>query len=94
MNVLIIDATGVSLDFAVRCQAHGHNVRVYIRNNKDGSRSLIGTGGLINRISDWETSMNWADLIFCTDNVFYINQLERYRDKGFPIFGPSIDTNR
>ena len=94
MNVLIIDATGVSLDFAVRCQAHGHNVRVYIRNNKDGSRSLIGTGGLINRVSDWEASMNWADLIFCTDNVFYINQLERYRDKGYPIFGPSIDTNR
>jgi phosphoribosylamine--glycine ligase len=38
--------------------------------------------------------MNWADLIFCTDNLFYLHQLERYRDKGYPILGPSIDTNR
>ena len=94
MNVLIIDASSVCLDFALRCKAYGHNVRAYIRNNKDGSRSKVGDGGLIDRVSDWEAHMNWADLIFCTDNTFYINQLERYRDKGYPIIGPSIDTNR
>ena len=94
MNLLIIDATGVSLDFALRCKAYGHSVRVYIRNYKDGSRSRIGDGGLIERVSDWEKHMNWADLIFCTDNVLYIHPLERYRDKGYPILGPSVDTNR
>ena len=94
MKLLIIDCSGVSLDFALRCKAYGHTVRTYIRNNKDGSRSRIGDGGLIERVSDWEAHMNWADLIFCTDNVFYIHQLERYRDKGFPILGPSVDTNR
>jgi len=93
LNLLVIDATGVSLDFAMRCKAYGHSVRVYIRNNKDGTRCHIGEG-LIERVSDWEAHMNWADLIFCTDNVFYIHQLERYRDRGFPILGPSIDTNR
>lgn len=36
--------------------------------------------------------MNWADLIFTTDNTFYIHPLERWRDKGYPIFGPGIDS--
>ena len=93
MNVLIIDATGCGLSFAMRCQAYGHKVRLFERNNKDGSRSEIGDG-IIQRIPEWESSMKWADLIFCTDNVFYIYQLERYRDQGYPIVGPSIDTNR
>ena len=93
MKILIIDATGVSLDFAVRCLSYDHEVKVFIRHNKDGSRSRIGDG-IVTRVPDWESHMKWADLIFCTDNVFYIHQLERYRDQGFPIFGPSIDTNR
>ena len=93
MKILIIDATGVGLDFTLRCMAAGHDVRVFIRNTKDGSRSMVGDG-LIKRVSDWESHMNWADLIFCTDNTFYIHGLERYRDKGYPIIGPSVDTNR
>ena len=94
MNILIIDANSVCLDFALRCTAYGHTVRAYIRNNKDGSRSQVGDGGLLTRVPDWEKHMNWADLIVCTDNTYYIHQLERYRDKGYPILGPSIDTNR
>jgi phosphoribosylamine--glycine ligase len=94
LKILIIDCSGVCLDFALRCMDYGHTVRAYIRHNKDGSRSMIGDGGLLTRVSDWEPHMKWADLIFCTDNTFYIHQLERYRNKGFPILGPSIDTNR
>lgn len=94
MNILIIDAMGTCLDFALRCMDYGHTIKAYIRNNKDGSRPMVGNGGLLNRVSDWESHMNWADLIFCTDNTFYIHQLERYRDKGYPIIGPSVDTNR
>jgi phosphoribosylamine--glycine ligase len=94
MKILIIDCSSVSLDFAIRCQEYGHTVRVYVRNNKDGTRSMVGDGGLIVRVNDWEQHMNWADLIFCTDNIYYIHPLERYRDRGYPIIGPSIDTNR
>ena len=94
MNLLIIDASGVCLDFALRCMAYGHKVKAYIRNNKDGSRSMVGDGGLLERVPHWEPHMNWADLIFCTDNTFYIHPLEKYRDQGYPIIGPSIDTNR
>ena len=94
MKILLIDAGGVCLDFALRCMAYGHTVKAYIRNNKDGSRSMVGDGGLLTRVPEWEPHMNWADLVFCTDNTYYIHQLERYRDKGYPIIGPSIDTNR
>lgn len=93
MKILIIDATGSCLDFALRCKHAGHIVRCFIRNNKDGTRSDVGNG-LIDRVPHWEPHMDWADLIFLTDNTFYIVPLERYRDKGYPIFGPSQDTTQ
>lgn len=93
MKILIIDPEQASLDFSLRCLAAGHRVRVFMRQNKDGSRSSVGDG-LIERVSHWEPYMNWADLIFCTDNTYYIHGLERFRDKGYPIFGPSIDTTK
>jgi len=93
MKILIIDATGVSLDFVLRCQAYGHEVRTFIRNNKDGTRCEVGDG-MITRVPHWEPHMQWADFIFCTDNVFYIHPLENYRRQGYPIFGPSIDANQ
>lgn len=90
MNILCIDAGGVCLDFALRCQAYGHKVRAFIRHNKDGSRCEVGDG-LIERVPHWEQHMNWADLIFVTDNTFYIWPLEHFRDKGYPIIGPGVD---
>ena len=93
MKLLIIDTGGMCLDLAIRSKAHGHQVRCYVRNNKDGSRSEVGDG-MIDRVPHWENHMNWADLIFCTDNNMYVHALERYRDQGYPIFGPSIDTTR
>ena len=93
MNVLIIDATGVCLDFALRCKHYGHNVRAFIRHNKDGTRCEVGDG-LIERVAHWEQHMNWADLIFVTDNTLYIHQLERFRDKGYPIFGCNVEGQR
>ena len=93
MNLLIIDTSGMCLDLALRATSYGHKVRCYIKHNKDGSRSEVGDG-LIERVPHWEDHMNWADLIFCTDNDKYIHALERYRDDGYPIFGPSVDTTR
>jgi phosphoribosylamine--glycine ligase len=92
MKILIIDEEGLSLDFTLRCQAFGHVVRVFISKNK-GERPAVGDG-LITRVPDWESHMNWADLIFCTNNGKYFHALEEFRDKGFPIVGPSLDTRR
>jgi phosphoribosylamine--glycine ligase len=92
-NLLIIDQFGCGLDLAVRAKAWGHSVRLYIRNNPDGTRCEVGDG-LINKVSDWEPSMNWADLVFVTDNTQYITRLESYRDKGYPIFGCNMEGKR
>ena len=89
MNVLIISTEGTQgLDFALRAKSYGHAVRFFIRHNPDGSRSETGVG-LIERIPHWEASMQWADLILCTDNNFYVDMLDNYRVKGYPIFGAS-----
>ena len=93
MNLLIIDQFGLSLDLAMRAQAYGHGVRVFIRNNKEGTRCEVGDG-LIERVNDWEKHMKWADLIFVTDNTFYIHALERYREQGYPIFGCGLEGRR
>lgn len=89
MNILIIDQMGAALDIALRYIAHGHKVRVFIRHTKDGARSRVGDG-LIERIAHWEPSMKWADLIFVTDNTYYIAGLDRYHKQGYPIFGPTM----
>lgn len=88
MNLLILDQTGCGLDLALRAKSYGHTVRIFIRHNKDGSRSEVGDG-LVERVPHWEQHMRWADLIFVTDNTFYIHQLDSWRAKGYPIFGPS-----
>ena len=66
MKILIIDQSGCGcgLSFGLRSQDYGHEVRLFIRHNKDGSRSEVGDGGLIKRVSNWEDHMNWADLVF------------------------------
>jgi len=93
MKILIIDPSGCgcALSFGLRSEAAGHEVKLFLRHNKDGSRAEVGDGGLIKRVSNWEDHMNWADLIFVTDNIYYIHALERYRDKGYPIFGSNLE---
>jgi len=93
MKLLIIDQLGFGVDLAIRAKAYGHTVRVYMRNNNDGTRCENGDG-MIDKVTDWETHMNWADLIFVTDNIMFIHRLESYRKKGYPIFGCNSEGQR
>lgn len=90
MNILLIDAAGCMLDFAMRCEAAGHTVRVFIGPDKRGNPSTIGDG-IITRVRDWKPSMSWADLILTSDNCKYIQSLESYRNRGFPLFAPNVE---
>lgn len=90
MKILLIDATASFLDFAMRCEAAGHEVRVFMGPSKDGSRFPIGDG-LLTKVGNWQGSMKWADLILTSDNVKYIRELEGYRNRGFPIFAPNVE---
>ena len=92
MNVLMIDMDGCCLDFALRVQAYGHQVRLYIGPDKHTKeRNRIGDG-LVKRVNQWEPSVNWADLIFLADNAKYMHGLAGLRDRGYPIFGPNKET--
>ena len=93
MKILFIDQYGFCVDLAVRAKAYGHTVRAYMRNNTDGSRCESGDG-MVDKVSNWEDSMNWADLIFVTDNTLFIHKLEAYREKGFPIVGCNLEAQR
>lgn len=85
MKILLIDASGNFLDFAIRCMAEGHTVRLFLGPNKDGSRSKVGDG-IVDKVADWRPSMKWADLIVVSDNAKYITALESFRKQGYPIF--------
>lgn len=86
-NILIIDADSVGLDFAMRCQEHGHAVKLFLKRPRDG-RNRTGDG-LVEKVSDWEKWMQWADLVFPTVNTTYLDRLEDFRRLRYPIFGPS-----
>lgn len=75
----------------MRCEALGHEVRVFMGPCKDGSKSQVGDG-LLQKVPQWEPHMRWADLIMVSDNAKYIRQLESYRTRGFPLWGPSVAT--
>ena len=43
----------------------------------------------IEKIDNWIGSASWADLIFSTSNDDYLEKLEFFRKKGYPVFAPS-----
>jgi phosphoribosylamine--glycine ligase len=90
MQILVIDPSGLALDFCVRSIAEGHNVRWFIR---DTGRDEPSIGrGLVPHVSDWRANMRWADLVYLPDNAVYMRDLEWYRRQGFPIFGASSES--
>ena len=86
MKLLVMDTGKVGLDVALRAQDAGHDVRLWVPRYAGGKPRRMGEG-LVEKPTSWEGSMKWADIIIPTDNAFYINDLEPYFKKGFPIFG-------
>jgi phosphoribosylamine--glycine ligase len=92
MKVLAIDCGSNFLDFLMRCQNYGHQVKWFDRKRKDGTPRLAGKG-IIEKIDDLEELrkkwLGWADLIVVADNIYLMEFLDPYRKLGYPIFGPS-----
>src|ERR1700688_651383 len=75
----------------MRCEAQGHEVRVFVGpDEKTFARTSVGDG-LIHKVPSWQGSMNWAELVLVSDNCRYMQQLESYRDRGFPIFSANLE---
>lgn len=85
MKILAIDHGSFMLDFVLRAQDDGHEVRWYtIRrlNTWPGK-------GLATFVTDWREHMRWADLVVLADNTKYINEIDAWRDKGVLVVGAS-----
>jgi phosphoribosylamine---glycine ligase len=76
------DGDGVGVNLAVRAQDAGHSVR-YWTPSKSGPYGK----GILDRTSDWEPQMDWAELIVLTGNAKYGGPLAEYFGMGYPIFG-------
>lgn len=94
MKILCIDVGSNALDWLMRCQAHGHDVRWYDKPRPDGTDRHAGEG-IITKIRDYDELrrkwIGWADLIYLPDNTHYLEMLEPYRQIGYPIFGCNVD---
>lgn len=92
MRILLIDVASNFLDFGMRCMAAGHEVLWWDSPRKDGSRRMAGSG-IVPKIIDYglvqSKYLDWSDLVVTADNVKYTDMLEPYRQRGYPIFGPS-----
>jgi phosphoribosylamine--glycine ligase len=79
---------------ALRAQLAGWQVKWFDKARNDGQPRLAGTG-MIDKIKDFNELrakwMDWADLIYLPDNIFYLDFMEPYRLKGYPILAPSPD---
>lgn len=86
MRILCLDHWGGDglLDFVLRCQHAGHDVKFHFHRT-DRNRD-IGKG-LITYVDDWRQWMRWADLVVLADNTHYLRDLEPYRREGCKIVG-------
>jgi phosphoribosylamine--glycine ligase len=92
MKILVIDSDTCGLDFCLRCQDAGHEIKWFITKDK-GEREKAGDG-LVPKVSAWEPHVRWADLIFLTHNNKYIQALDALRKEGYPVFAPSREGAR
>lgn len=76
MRVLVIDPKGYALDFAMRCKAHGHDVRMFVQSGLRGED--IGRG-FVEITRDWRGWLRWADLIFLADNIRLLPEIDQFR---------------
>ena len=91
MKLLVIDPAGNGLDFAVRAQRDGHAVKHFIR--KEPKTEFIGRG-FIELVPEFQPWLGWADLVFNTDNTFYLRELDAHRARGGRIVGASSELAR
>lgn len=96
MRILVIDQETLALDFVLRCVEAGHEVRWYRYSPRKPLRDGEGFKGF-DIVDDWRLSMEWVGkdgLIWLSGNFRFLAELDRYRDQGFQVFGPTMASAR
>ena len=73
MLILVLDPSGLTLDWCLRCMAAGHTVKLYTK----GSRSSHIGAGLVDKVTNWRQYAKVADLIFSADNLELMDEIGR-----------------
>jgi phosphoribosylamine--glycine ligase len=87
-RIAIIDTELAGLDFALRCLADDHEVMLFQQTAHPIGRGFPG----LKRSSDLEATMRWVGrdgLVVPTGNAKFVRDLERWRDMGWKVFGPT-----
>ena len=87
MRLLIVDPKGNGLDFAMRAQRAGHDVRLAVKQTE--KTKYIGRGLI--QIVEYKDWLRWADLVFCTDNTLYTYNLDQQWLGDIRLVGASPD---
>lgn len=90
MRVLVIDGETLGLDFVLRCVDAGHQVK-WFRYSKKPTKIGNGFHGF-ELVASWQPHMKWAKdgLILLTGNAKFLPEIDRFRDLGFKVFGPTV----
>lgn len=89
MRILVIDPMCASLDWTMRCQADGHQVKWVTSNKK-----CINVGkGIVEKVDLFEWA-KWPDLVFFTDNTKNTHVVDYFRQRGVAVVGPSDEAAR
>jgi|HubBroStandDraft_3_1064219.scaffolds.fasta_scaffold00993_2 phosphoribosylamine--glycine ligase len=90
MRLLIVDPTGNALDFAMRSQRDGHEVKMFIFQNEKTKN--IGRG-LVEIVDDFKTWFRWADIVFASDNTKYLRDFASLsKDHAIPLISPNEES--
>lgn len=86
MKILLLDTFSCCfLDFALRAEAQGHEVRLWVAPDKETGERLTTGDGLVKRIENWRPSARWADLILVSDNAKYVRDVHGLKSQGYPV---------
>lgn len=94
MKLLIIDVENAMLSWAWRAVQAGHQVRWFVKPEAPGNEKVGDGFKGIEKIDNFVPSLKWADLILASNNSAYIERLTALKKRGFPIFGPTVDSAR
>lgn len=78
------------LDFAMRCQAAGHDTKWHFRRT---DRTKNFGKGLVTIIDDWREYARWADIIVLADNTKYLREVDAWRkSRGCLVVGATVES--
>lgn len=86
MKILFVSKNLIGGDLARRLEEDGHNLRLYIEDEK----SKHHLDGIVTKTEDWHTDKAWAkDGLIIFDDVGYGKVQDELRKEGFTVFGGS-----